>query len=182
MAQFEVFDENVEANGQAIQSMVEGVGELSSVFEKRMKETLSENGIDDPQPGEWYSQQAYLDSFEEVADSIGSQTLTNIGKKIPENAEWPPGIDSVAGGLESIDEAYQMNHRGGEIGHYEFENTGSSEGLVYCKNPYPCDLDRGIVVGVAEKFSPDEALVDIEEESDQCRESGGDECVYRVSW
>lgn len=182
MAQYEAFEDGVEVNGQTVSSMIAGAGELSSVFEKRMKETLAEHGIDDPQPGEWYLQQSYLDAFRSVAESIGSQTVTNIGKKIPENAEWPPGIDSVSAGLGSIDDAYQMNHRNGEIGYYEYEETGESEGKVYCKNPYPCDFDKGLVAGVAEKFSPEGALVDVEEEGGTCRASGGEECIYRISW
>ncbi len=182
MTQFEAFDDGVEVDGQAVRSMLAGVGELSSVFEKRMQETLDEKGIGEPQPGEWYPQQAYLDSFKSVADTIGPQTLRNIGKKIPENAEWPPGIDTVGKGLQSIEEAYQMNHRGGEIGYYEFEETGPNERLVYCKNPYPCDLDVGLITAVAEKFSPDSAIVEVEEESETCRDDGGDECIYRVSW
>ncbi|MFC7081641.1 hypothetical protein [Halorussus caseinilyticus] len=147
-----------------------------------MQETLAENGIDEPEPDEWYPQQAYLDAFESIVDSVGSRTVTNVGKKIPENADWPPGIDSVAGGLESINEAYQMNHRNGDIGYYAFEKEGDSEGKVFCKNPYPCDFDRGIVTAVVEEFSPEDALVGVEEVSDQCRASGGNECIYQVSW
>ncbi|USZ67034.1 hypothetical protein NGM10_09860 [Halorussus salilacus] len=182
MVQFETFDDGVEAKGQTIKSMLAGAGDLSSVFEKRMNEMLAENGIEDLQADEWYSNQAYLDSFEAVADSIGEQTVANIGKKIPENAEWPPGIDSVSAGLESIDDAYQMNHRGGEIGYYDFELTGDSEGEIACKNPYPCAMDEGLVTAVAEKFSAEGALVEVEEVGDSCRASGGEECVYRVSW
>lgn len=182
MAQFETFEDGVEVNGKAVSSMLAGVGELSSVFEKRMKETLDEKGIGEPQPDEWYPQQAYLESFKSVADTIGPQTLQNIGKKIPENAEWPPGLDGVADGLRSIDDAYQMNHRGGDIGYYEFEEVGGSEALMHCKNPYPCDLDKGLVSGAAEKFSPEGALVELDEEGDSCRDDGSDECVYRISW
>jgi hypothetical protein len=182
MAQFETFEADVEVNGQTVRSMLAGAGELSSVFEKRMEETLAENGIENARDDEWYSQQAYLDAFESVVDSIGSQTVKNIGKKIPENADWPPGIESATDGLSSVDDAYQMNHRGGEIGHYDFEKTGASEGVMTCRNPYPCDFDQGLVAGVAEKFSPDGAFVEVDEESETCRDDGGDECVYRVSW
>lgn len=182
MTQFRVFEDGVEVNGQTVLSVVEGAGEVSSVFEDRALKMLAENGIEDPQADEWYPQQAWLDAFQDIADSIGSQTLRNIGKKIPENADWPPDVDTVAGGLESINQAYHMNHRGGEIGYYEFEATGDAEGEVHCKNPYPCDFDKGIVESVTEEFSPDGAFVDVLEESETCRNDGGDECVYSVMW
>lgn len=182
MVQFETFEAGVEVNGQTVTAVVEGAGEVSSVFEDRALEMLAENGIEDPKPDEWYPQQAWLDAFRDISDSIGSQTLRNIGKQIPASADWPPGVDSVAGGLESINDAYHMNHRGGDIGYYEFETVGDKEGKVRCKTPYPCDFDRGIVESVTEEFSPEGAFVDVLEESDQCRDDGGDECVYNVMW
>lgn len=182
MAQFEAFDDDVEVNGQTVQSMIAGAGDVSSIFEDRMEETLADHGIEEPRTDEWYAQQAYLDAFESVADSIGQRTLTNIGKKIPDQADWPPGIDSVPEGLESINEAYQMNHRNGDIGYYEYEPMGDSEGKVFCKNPYPCAFDKGIVKAVVSRFSPESNLVTVSEEGDDCRQSGGDECVYHVSW
>jgi hypothetical protein len=34
-----------------------------------------------------------------------------IGKSIPENAQFPPEINSIEAGLQAIDVAYHMNHR-----------------------------------------------------------------------
>jgi len=44
--------------------------------------------------------------------------LFAIGKAIPESAIFPPEIQGLEMGLSAIDIAYHMNHRGGEIGHY----------------------------------------------------------------
>lgn len=182
MAADEAFDSNVEAKGQTIMSVVEGAGELSTVFRNKAEETLANNGIEDLRADEWYPLGDYLDAFEEISDTVGDKTIVNIGKKIPQNADWPPGVDSVAGGLESISEAYDMNHRGGEYGSYEIEEVGPNEMEVTCQNPYPCDLDTGIIKGAAEEFSPSTAFVDVDERSPRCREDGGDTCVYRVTW
>ncbi|WP_276299171.1 hypothetical protein [Halorussus lipolyticus] len=182
MTQLEAFDDDVEVEGRAVRSMLEGVGELSSVFEKRMQETLDERGIGEPQAGEWYPQEAYLDAVASIEDSIGSQTFRNIGKKLPEKTPMPPAIDTVDEALEAVEKGYEMNHRGGDSGYYEFEDTGENEKVVHCKNPYPCDLDVGLITAVAEEFSSDSAIVTVEEESDVCRDDGGDECIYRVSW
>jgi hypothetical protein len=173
---------DIEVTGTSLNSLLDAVSDLSTIFEERTRETLADHGIEDVADGEWYSLSAYLDALAEIGDEIGSQTLTNVGKAIPDNADWPPGIDSVEAGLGSIDDAYQMNHRGGEFGFYEYEQVADGEALVTCENPYPCDFDRGLLAGVAEKFGPEGTIVEVEEESDTCRSDGGERCVYRVLW
>lgn len=75
-----------------------------------------------------------------------------------------------------------MNHRNGDFGVYDYESVGDREALMTCENPYPCAFDRGLITGVVEKFSSEGTLVDIDEESDVCRDDGGQRCVYRASW
>jgi predicted hydrocarbon binding protein len=182
MANYEPFEAGVEVNGQTILSVVKGAGVVSPVFERKAQEFLSNHGIDDPQPGEWYPQADYLAAFEQIERDGGAQLLTNIGREIPKMADWPEGVASVAGGLESINRAYQMNHRGGEIGSYRFEATGSRSGVVYCENPYPCLFDQGIVEGVVSEFGGTDASLSLDETGSHCRSDGADECQYTIEW
>ena len=182
MAKYEPFEEGVEVNGQTILSVVESAGVVSPVFERKAQEFLSNNGIDNPQRGEWYPQADYLAAIGQIERDGGSQLLTNIGKEIPKTADWPDSVDSVAGGLESINSAYQMNHRGGEIGSYRFEATGDRSGIVYCENPYPCLFDRGIVKGVVNVFGGTDASLSLDETGPHCRSEGGNECQYTIEW
>ena len=110
----------------------------------------------------------------------GERTLSNIGQSIPENADWPPGISTVEEGIESIDDAYHMNHRGGEIGHYHFEGESDESVKVRCTNPYPCTFDQGIITATASQFAG--SYVSVEEIGDECRSDDGEECIYRVAW
>lgn len=176
MAQFEAFDDGVEVNGQTVLSFIEG-----TPMERTTRELLAENGIEDPQSDEWYPQEAWLAAFQAMADEVGTTTVKRIGKTIPENAEWPDGIDSVAGGVESINEAYQMNHRGGDIGYYDVERQADNELRVTCMNPYPCSFDQGILKATAEEFA-DGGFVSVDECGEDCRADGGETCVYEVSW
>lgn len=177
----EEFDGGAEAKGQTIMSIVAGAGEVSTVFEQKAEEILADNGIERLSPEEWYSLRDYLSALDDIDEEIGTDTITAIGEHIPEEAEWPPGVDSVAGGLESIAGAYEMNHRG-DVGSYEVEAIDDSSARVTCRNPYSCALDTGIVRGTAEKFSSPVAIVEVEEVGTQCRGEGGDACTYRVSW
>ena len=180
MAQFKAFAPSVEVNGETVLSVVNGMG----IYKKQSIEFLEKNGINNPQPGQWYSQQAWLNAFKEISETIGPKTLFAIGKAIPENAKFPPEIDSIEKGLSAIDVAYHMNHRGGEIGHYKFESTGYNSGKMVCKNPYPCEFDKGIIESMAQKFKPkDSIMAFVEHDNSQpCRKKGADSCTYLISW
>lgn len=194
MAQFKAFDPKIEVNGQTILSVIDGMGS----FEKKGIEILAKHGIAAPKPNNWYSQQAWLNAFEEIYKDIGEGTLFQIGKSIPENADWPPEIDNIEKALASIDIAYHMNHRrNGKIlfdpetkemsegiGHYHFEKTGERSAKITCDNPYPAEFDKGIIEAVTRKFKPDDSLLVKVNHSDSpnCRHKGGDTCIYEITW
>jgi len=194
MAQFVAFDPKVEVNGETVLSVVEGMG----AFRDRAYKFLEDNGIVRPEPGKWYSQQAWLNAFKAIAQATGEYTLFNIGKKIPENAQFPPEINTIEKALGAIDVAYHMNHRiGGKvmfdpasgtmlegIGHYGFEKTGEREIRMVCENPYPSDFDRGIIEAMALKFKPAGAGIVIVKLDDSLptRKKGADSCTYTIKW
>jgi hypothetical protein len=179
MAQFKAFSPDVEVNGAAILSVLEGCPAKTMGIM-----ILASNGIDDPKPGHWYSQQAWLNAFKEISDKIGASTLFSIGQKIPENALFPPGLNSLIGALGSIDVAYHMNHQGGEIGHYKFVKIGEKSAKMVCNNPYPCDFDLGIITAMSKRFKPEKAMfVDVKhDDTCSCRKKGDDSCTYAITW
>lgn len=177
MARQKAFSQDGEVNGRSVQSIIDGVGQFSATYEKRAREILSNNGIEDPQPGTWFAMEDYLNAFSELSETVGPKTVSKIGKEIPNVVEWPPEIDSVSAALNGLDDVYQMNHRGGEIGYYDFEKTGDKEGEMECKNPYPPELDEGIITAIVEKFSDGTPFVSVEQVEER-----GDTLVYSVSW
>ena len=180
MAQFKAFANNVEVNGETVLSIVDGMG----AFKARALKILEENGITNPTPGKWYSQQSWLNAFKTIAETIENNTLLSIGLKIPENAKFPPGIDSIENALSIIDVAYHMNHRGGNIGKYEFVKTGDKSGKMVCKNPYPCDFDRGIIESMCKRFKPKTSIITTvqHDNSAPCRKNGAESCTYNINW
>lgn len=194
MAEFVALDPKAEVNGETVFAIVDGIGALKNQALK----FLQDNGIINPQPGQWYSQQSWLNAFKSIAESTGVFTLFNIGKKIPENAQFPPEINTIEKALGAIDIAYHMNHRiNGEIlfnpqtgvmkegiGHYKSEKISDKQIKMVCNNPYPCDFDRGIIESMATKFKPDGASIVMVKHDDTCpcRKKGADSCTYIVSW
>lgn len=194
MAQFKAITPNAEVNGETVYSVVDGMG----YFREKALAFLRQNGIDNPTPGKWYPQQSWLNAFKCIADSTGSYTLFNIGKKIPENAQFPPEINTIDKALGAIDVAYHMNHRIGAdvlfnpsngtmkegIGHYGWEIISDRKIKMVCDNPYPCEFDKGIIEAMAYKFKPsDTRIIKIFHDDDKpCRNHGGDSCTYYITW
>lgn len=179
MSSFKAFAPGVEVNGETVLSVIDGMGAFKAMGLK----ILAENGIVDPVPGQWYRQQAWLDSFKAIAAKLGPSTLRAIGKTIPENAQWPPEVKTIQAALSSIDIAYHMNHRGGEIGHYSFTAKGAQGGTLVANNPYPSDFDLGIIQAVAAKFAPAGSRPTVSlDTSVPTRQNGADSCTYAIAW
>ena len=183
MVAYEAFDRNVEVNGRTVLTIVEtAMGRFSDTYRERALSALEAEGITDPDPDEWYPQQAWLNAFETIAEELQPHVLDRLGEQLPRVAEWPNDFEAVPEGLRSIDDAYRRNHRGGEIGSYRFERIEDRSGEITCRNPYPCPFDRGIVRGVAQQYAPVDAFVFIEETGSTCRRDGDDACSYTVYW
>ncbi len=179
MAQYKAFARYVEVSGQSAQAVIEAMG----MFKRWAVEALARHGMPELKADQWYPQQKYLDFYREIAEHVGVRTLKSIGKEMPKNAFWPPEIDTLDKALASIDVAYHLNHRGGEIGSYRYEKTGDRSGKMICHNPYPCPFDHGVIEGVAQRFAPSTArLKVIHDDTQPCRQKGADRCTYLISW
>ncbi len=179
MEQLKAFSPRVEVLGEVVLSLVNVMGAFKGIS----LDILRQNGIVDPEPDEWYPQQAWLNSFKMIAEKVGPNTLYQVGRQVPQQYRFPPGIDSIESVLSDLDEAYRKSHRGGEVGHYRFQMLGMNVGQMTCDNPYPCDFDRGIISALAQRFEPPGSLVDVRHEDDApCKKQGADSCVYTISW
>lgn len=183
MAPYEAFDRDVEVNGRTVLSVVEeAMGRFSAEYRDRALEALEAEGIEDPSPDEWYPQQAWLAAFETIAEELQPHVLDRLGEQIPDVAEWPDDPETVPEALRAVDDAYRRNHRGGEIGSYDFERVGDRAAEIECHNPYPCPFDRGLLRGAARDVAPVDAFVFVEEVGEGCRREGADACTYAVYW
>jgi len=84
MAQFKALSTNVEVNGETVLSVAAGMGAMKTMA----RAILETNGIKNHKPGQWFKQQDWLNAFKQISESIGPNTLSQIGQKIPENAQF----------------------------------------------------------------------------------------------
>ncbi|MGD9158627.1 MAG: hypothetical protein PVG39_09490 [Desulfobacteraceae bacterium] len=177
MAQFQSYEKDIEVTGQAVLAFVEGMG----IDSQKALQVLKKNGLTDIKPEKWYSHQSLLNAFKQIAETVGPHALYSMGTKIHENAKFPPGLDSLEKALESIDIAYHMNHRGGEIGNYKLYKSPDGGFYFKCNNPYPCEFDRGIIEGLARKFTTEGHFIKVKhDDSAPCRDRGDDFCTYYI--
>lgn len=191
MTMFKTFENGIQVNGQTINSVVDALSSIKFVVDRYFEES----GL--PKAREinseaWYDQQSWLNVFKMISEKIGDRSMKKIGNLIPENAKFPPEVDSIEKGLGSIDVAYHMNHRNASgqvlfdngqmyegIGHYRFELTNENQGKLKCENPYHCDFDLGIIETMAKKFNP---TAKVSHNGEGCRKEGKKYCSYLVEW
>ena len=181
LAEFRVLDANVEVNGETINAVVEGMG----AFHETALKILAKQGIADPQPGEWYSQQALLNALNIISEKLGPDALYNIGLKVPDNAQFPAGIDSLDRAVNVLDSAFHMNHRNGKIGHYRLNAVRETSFEIVCENPYPCEFDSGLLTALCALYKPKGSNANaavVHDDSQPCRKKGAGSCTYLLTW
>ena len=146
---FETFPQDIEVAAQDVKIYKE-----LACFGSLINEIFSKHGIDFSSDQSWFPIQSYLDATNEVSDTFGNATMFYIGSNVIKEAMWAPDVQSLEEGLNTIDEAYHMNHRGdADIGSYIAHKVNDHHYTVRCHTPYPYYVDMGIIKGVCNKFS-----------------------------
>jgi hypothetical protein len=192
------FEPGIEFSGGMIEAIIEAFKLFPSVAYKRLLNhgIGTSNGKDvviDRQA--WYPIESWLAAFDGFAETVGPRALQQIGQNVPKHAALPPGINDIRGSIASVDVGYHMNHRKrgklmfdpatGQttpgIGNYGFAPVPGERKIVsVCENPYPCEFDRGILMGFAMRF---EKLARVlHDDRAACRRAGGKSCTYVVAW
>jgi hypothetical protein len=190
---------DIEVSGNSLSSILEGFG----VFRSLAMQVLRTHGIVVYLTGKdatiditkWYPLAKFLDAIEDISNRIGARIMNDIGQSVPKNAKFPPSIKDLDMAVRAIDVAFHMNHRKGGvpmfdpktgkmvegIGHYGYQRLGSERKITsVCDNPYPCQLDLGLLTAMSKKFelSP---LVSHDDRK-PCRSKGGSSCTYIITW
>ncbi len=171
--EYQPFDPNAEVLGRNLKALIAGTG-------NNILDALKRHGITNIQDDQWYPQSAVLAALQEFG---GTANLVSVGTQVIKHTVFPPEVDSVEKALMTIDVAYKMNHRNGDIGYYRASVQSQRHIVMECKNPYPCDFDYGLIYGVAKRFLPaDGDLIVEHEQNGSCRHEGADVCVYHITW
>jgi hypothetical protein len=91
-----------EVKGQSIMAVVAAM----SIVQDRALKILAEQGITPLEKERWYPMDRFLEVFRTLQTEIGLNTTRAVGRKIPENAMFPPNLVTIEDGFRSIDVAY----------------------------------------------------------------------------
>lgn len=178
MPEFIAIEPDVEVKGAAVLATLHGINK------EHIMPVAERYGLSTAQADGWYLQQCWLDVLREIAHGAcgGSLDLVSVGMEIPTSADWPPDVNNMEAALFSIDVAYHLNHRKGQIGHYKAVTIDSTHIDMICDNPYPCDFDYGIIFGTLRRWRNADVPFKLTHDPAQCRKRGDAACTYHVSW
>lgn len=171
-----------EVCGRSLRGMARSLEALGVPWAE-IQDLLGQAGILDPREDEWYPVNRLLAFLSTVERMYGREALRNAGRAIPDTAQFAPDLDTLERALRTLDIAYQVNHRGGPIGRYRYEQKGPGQGEMLCENPYPCDLDLGILERLVERFAGEGPAVGVSHRPGrECRRLGAVACVFDLRW
>jgi hypothetical protein len=85
--------------------MAESAGEVSPVFERKMRDLFEEHGIEDPSPDEWYSAENFVSAVNEAAEQIGDKTVLEAGVQMGRDVPQPEEVDGPKDALAIVDDS-----------------------------------------------------------------------------
>lgn len=143
---------------------------------------------------DWYPASNFLSAIHAMQAEIGLNATFELGMRISKRARFPP-VQGIHEAMRMIDVAYHMNHRcnGVEmfdpitqtmqegIGHYGCRYVAGEQRIVsVCDNPYPCQMDLGLITAMARMFEK-QAYVTHDDDA-PCRQQGGASCTFTIVW
>lgn len=168
-----------EINGKTVLAFMNSV----RLLKPKILQILVRVGINTPTPFQWYPLQKWVNVFKILEDEIGSLVFFQIGKGIAENMPFSRDTQNIQAALQALNTIHQLNHRGREVGYYQYTAISERRAALECKTPYPSDFDRGMIAGVAKKYAPDGTLVSVAlDETWLTREHGEESCTFIVKW
>jgi hypothetical protein len=162
-------------SGRDVLSMLAATG----AFRKTAEQLLAAKGIVDPRPDEWYSLPAYAAAMQELEQRVGPNAVFRIGKEIPSHIELPPGLDTFEKVAASFGPAFAMNHRNAGNGGIDYEISAPDSATIVAGTPYPCDFDRGVIMGFFQKLL--QITPHYQHDNLLCKKKGAAVCVHYVS-
>ncbi|SDJ33705.1 hypothetical protein SAMN05216226_102187 [Halovenus aranensis] len=178
-------DSQAEVTGRYIVSMAESAGEVSPVFERKIRELLEEHGIKDPEADGWYSAEHFVEAVNRASEDIGSKTILEAGTQMGRDVPQPEEVDGPKDALAIADEAQQAAYRNASeerpAGGYKYEETGENSVRmgVTSKFPYPEEIAKGSIKGIVESTTSGSAAAVVISEVN----ANPDEmCAYEIEW
>lgn len=167
--------EQREYSGAALNSFILALGHAHEVVHK----ILSDAGVERIDPERWYEFDWARSIYHKIGAQVGRGALIEVGRRMIQTAEYPPGIDDIPTLLMSLDVAYHLNARGPDIGEIRCIIEEQHCATLVWTPTFPCELNIGILEGSCARYG---ARALVEHGGGGCMNDGATSCTYHVSW
>jgi len=180
MGKYQSFDPKAEVIGQSM------LGFIQCLRKEEITPYLKKHSLTDIKPGEWYSQQTWLDVLSDLSEEKAGGAMFDfvaIGMKVSELSNFPPEFSLMPfeDTMSHIDQAYQSFHRG-DAGDTFVEIVGTNHLTHNLRVPYPDDFMYGSVYGLARRYLAGKHFTVYYDQDKPRREHGGDYTIIHVTW
>src|SRR6476661_1815904 len=151
----------------------------TGAFRNMAEQLLAEHDIANVSPAAWYPLATCADVMHQLEMKIGPNAVFRIGKEVPSHIQLPPGLDSFEKVAGSFGPAFALNHRNAGTGGIEHEITGPESATIVSGTPYPCDFDRGVILGFFQTLL--HLAPHYQHDAQLCKKKGAAVCVHYVS-
>jgi hypothetical protein len=147
---------------------------------------LQKYGFADVKPDQWYSYQAFLNIFKEVAEKPGAMfDFVAVGMAAVDRYELPPPVASM-----SLEEFFlnvlptMMNrqYRNGTPSRVSVEKVAEKHLLIRTTTAYPHDTIYGFMYGLARRFAKGGQFTLKYDENHSRHDFGGEDTLIHLTW
>lgn len=135
-------------NGYTILALTGGL----YLLKKLATNVLKHHDIKEITYNDWYPMRPWITALNELSDYLGPDIIYQFGQSVPYKALWPQDVDGVHNALRSINKAYHLNHRGKDVGNYEYTELEPNAGKITCESPYPIYFHKGLIQSTIQKY------------------------------
>ncbi|SDJ62800.1 hypothetical protein SAMN05216226_10687 [Halovenus aranensis] len=151
------YDPDAEVIGKYILAFIESAGEVSPVFESKVRSKFEEN-TGEIRPDEWYTAEDVKRTYESILADVGPKTMKNGGIETAKALPFEED-NSVAEALDLLceehtsSEVYRNTASRQPAGQYTYEVNGRSAHLGATEDyPYTKPFVEGIYRGLIRKY------------------------------
>ncbi|SDJ68121.1 hypothetical protein SAMN05216226_10785 [Halovenus aranensis] len=141
---------NQEISGQFVSAFIASAGEVSPVFERKVREYLEKNGIESVEPAAFYSLDKFSKTMHQVEDDVGTMTTMEAGREmitvIEELSAMSSLEETIDVGKQAQRDAYKnfSAEDAGQLRH-EQQDDGTDRVAYYGGWRYPEGFTEGIM-------------------------------------
>lgn len=175
-----------EVAAKYVQAFVESAGQVSPVFERKARDILADNGLNDLDGEDWLPLDSFTDGLAEIEAEVGDKTLTMGGVEMATSNDMPDSVSTISDALVNLNTSHQNAHRNGSAsdwGSYGCQQLQERRFRMSCSDtyPYPHVMTKGVFKGVVEEFADGNVSMTIRQVEDS--DLGFDEgCAYDITW